>query len=96
MGDQTVARELFDKVLESRGIVALGKRDPVEDVTLDRIDRERYKELIGEGQIWFNMKRRWQSIDMYDGQTVTPASDAVYIVPVPDVEKEYNGSYYEN
>lgn len=94
-GDTDGARDYFDKVLESRGLIPLSQRSPVEEVSLDQIDQERYKEFIGEGQIWFNMKRRWQNISMFDGQSAVQASAAIYIVPIPDAEKEYNMSYYE-
>ena len=59
---------------------------PLETITLQQINEERYKEYIGEGQLFFNMKRLHLPITSYDGTTTYTASK--YVVPIPDIEKE--------
>lgn len=87
-GDYTGALTYFNAVLKSRGLVALDERDPVETLTLERITEERYKEFVGEGQTFFNMKRLNLDIVNTEGQTVT-ASKKVYVVDIPDQEFDY-------
>lgn len=57
-------------------------------LTIERINEERYKEYIGEGQAFFNMKRQNLDILSADGETTHKASSAIYVVPIPDIEKE--------
>lgn len=56
--------------------------------TLQHINDERFKEYIGEGQLFFNMKRLNMDITSYDGATVYKAGKNIYVVPTPDIEKE--------
>jgi hypothetical protein len=49
---------------------------------------ERYKEFVGEGQTFFNMKRQNLAIKSADGKTTFQPSNDIYVVPVPDVEYE--------
>lgn len=72
----------YNKVREHRGLKAL------DSVTLQQINEERYKEYIGEGQLFFNMKRLNQDINSYDNTTIYKASKDIYVVPIPDIEKE--------
>lgn len=62
---------------------------PIEEgtLTLDKISDERYKEFIGEGQSFFNMKRLNLDIKTISGETVA-ASDKIYVIDIP--EEEYN------
>ena len=57
-------------------------------LTIARINDERFKEYIGEGQTFFNMKRLNLPIVSFDGVTTYEASKNIYVVPVPDAEKE--------
>lgn len=57
-------------------------------LTIERINEERYKEYIGEGQAFFNMKRQNLPILSANGETTYEASKAIYVVPIPDIEKE--------
>ncbi|MGN0021848.1 MAG: RagB/SusD family nutrient uptake outer membrane protein [Sphingobacterium hotanense] len=85
----TEAQTYFDAVLKSRGLEGLSERDPALQLTQERIDAERYKEFIGEGQTFFNMKRR--NLDIMSTINVKiPASNAIYVWPIPDAEKEFN------
>ncbi len=74
----------YNQVREHRGLEA------IEDgtLTLDLINEERMKEYIGEGQMFFNSKRLNVPIEGYDG-TMYEASNAMYVVPIPDAEFEY-------
>lgn len=82
------AREYFDKVLESRGLVGLKNRIPSQVLNVNLITEERYKEFIGEGQNFLNMKRL--NLDIVDvNQKLIPASKAVYVFPIPLEETDY-------
>ena len=88
--DYDEALRLFDEVLEHRGL------DPLENwgegrnrLNMEAINSERYRELIGEGQTFFNMKRQNLTIMGVDGETVIQPSKKVYVVPVPDIENDY-------
>jgi len=79
------AREYLDPVLASRGLNPLAERTPEQFPTIEMITKERYKELIGEGQTFFNMKRlHLDIVDVY-GQTVSASSD-IFVWPIPDDE----------
>lgn len=86
--DAEKAREYYDTVIKSRGIVGLKDRLPAVPLTLDLIVSERSKELIGEGQTFFNMKRLNRNITNTQ-QQVVPASKAIYVLPIPLIEFEY-------
>lgn len=87
--DPTAAMGYFNAVLQSRGLDALSDREPALPLTIERISAERYKEFIGEGQSFFNMKRLNSAIINTEGATI-PASNRVYIWPIPFDEIEYN------
>lgn len=72
----------FKAVLSSRGLV------PAKTLSLQEITDERYREFIGEGQTFFNMKRLNLDIENVDGETV-PASEEIYTVRIPDEEFSY-------
>lgn len=57
-------------------------------LTLQHINDERYKEYIGEGMLFFNMKRLNQSIISYDGTVEYKPENGIYVIPVPDSEIE--------
>ena len=78
------ALELYNTVRVHRGLEALvGK-----ELTLELINDERYKEMIGEGQTYFNMKRQNLPILSHDGKTTYEPSAGIYGIPVPDAERE--------
>lgn len=81
----SLATEYFDTVIEHRGLTKLSQRpDPV-TLTQTIINEERYKELWGEGQNFFNLKRQNLQISLPDGGSVMP----VYEIPIPDIESDY-------
>lgn len=75
----------FNEEITSRGLTSLNDETTL---TLDRIYNEYHKELFGEGQMWFNMKRLNKDIVSNKESRTIPASDKVYVVPIP--EEEYN------
>lgn len=76
---------LMQQVYDSRD----ASRDGGGAITIADIDNERYRELIGEGQTFYNMKRRKLPIKSVDGQTDIQPSKAVFTVPVPLIENDY-------
>ena len=85
--DYQKAVDYYNDVITNRGL------DPfdgtgAERLTIDMINTERYKEMIGEGQTFFNMKRQNLSISSYDNSVIYKPEDGIYTVPVPDSEKE--------
>lgn len=93
--DYSAALGYYNAVREHRGLIALEEPKEGEEnaagenlLTIDRINEERFKEYIGEGQTFFNMKRLNLPIVSYDGATTYAASNNIYVVPVPDAEKE--------
>lgn len=90
--DYDEALRLFDEVLTHRGLEPLENWNaPQNRLTMDAINAERYRELIGEGQTFFNLKRQHLPISRYttNGETFIQPSNAIYVVPIPDIENDY-------
>jgi len=85
--DYDKAVDYFDQELSSRGLT--GFRESGRTLTLDNIYNEYCKEMFGEGQIWYNMKRLKKDIVSNRLRQVLPASDTYYVIPIPDEEYEY-------
>ena len=85
--DRSGAAALLAQVRQSRGCT-----EPIDETTdetvMEAIFADSYRELMGEGQTFFAMKRLNRDIRSVRGLTVT-ASDDIYVVPVPDIEYEY-------
>lgn len=76
----------FNAEITSRGLTALQQN---ETLTEDRIYNEYRKEMFGEGQMWFNMKRLNKDIvSNAEAKTIT-ANDEIYVIPIPAEEYEY-------
>jgi len=86
--DPEKARDYFDMVLKSRGLIGLKDRVPAVPITLDLITADRFKEFIGEGQTFFNLKRLNSNILDVQNQTI-PASKSIYVLPIPLEEFDY-------
>lgn len=84
--DYNRALRYFNTEITSRGLPALM---PDQTLTTDRIYNEYRKELFGEGQQWFNMKRLNRDIVSNNQGRVIPASDAIYVLPITDEEYDY-------
>ncbi len=89
--DYQQALQYFDEVLTHRGLTALENRTTGNVLTQELIDLDRYKEYIGEGQLFFNYKRQHLPISSADGSTVYEPSKEMYVVPIPD--NEYSNRY---
>lgn len=88
--DYDEAVRLFDEMLEHRGLEKLANWPAPQNVlTVDAINAERYREFIGEGQTFFNMKRQNLPVSAVDGQTTIAPSKEIFVVPVPDIEFDY-------
>lgn len=85
--DYSKALLYFDTELQSRGVTSLAQRGMT--LTKDIIFNEYRKELFGEGQTWFNMKRLNKDILSNLENRTIPGSDKVYVIPVPEEEFEY-------
>lgn len=86
--DYDAAVEYFDEVLKNRGIDPLAGRTENNLLTQEAINEERFKEFIGEGQTFFNMKRQNLEIESYDSKTTYQPTKGTYVVPIPDIEIE--------
>lgn len=86
--DHAAALGYYNAVREHRGLEPLVMEDENDRLTIEQINDERYKEYIGEGQTFFNMKRQNLPILSYDGKTIYQPGSGIYVVPIPDVELE--------
>lgn len=83
------AAKKLDAVRASRGIeIATEWSVQTQETMLDLINADRYREWIGEGQSFYNMKRQNMTITNQNGEKISP-SNSVYVVPVPDIEYDY-------
>jgi hypothetical protein len=83
--DYDKALKYFNAEITSRGLTSL--RD--DSLTEDIIYNEYHKELFGEGQTWYNMKRLNKDIvSNYESRTI-PANDDIYVLPIPQDEYDY-------
>lgn len=82
------ARDYFDTVISSRGLTPLKERSSGQTLTINHLINERYKEFIGEGQTFYNMKRLNLDFVNVNAQPVQ-ASKAIYVLPIPTEEIDY-------
>ena len=45
--------------------------------------------MFGEGQVWYNMKRLNKDINSNLDVKVIPASEDIYVIPIPQAEFDY-------
>lgn len=83
--DYDKAVEYYNAVITHRGLEEL---EAGTTLTQDMINLERYKEYVGEGQSFFNMKRLNLSIEAVDGKSTYSPSNSIYVIPIPESEKE--------
>lgn len=89
-GDVIGATIYLDSVVSARGMEKFADRLPHINITLSDIMAERRKELIGEGQWWFCLKRSNSPVKL-SGPTgaIIPGSDKIYVLPLPVEEEDY-------
>ena len=84
--DYEHAISLYNTEVKSRGLTPL-RADQA--LSLQRISNEFRKEMFGEGQTWYRMKRLGDDIISNAEQKTVTASNAVYVIPIPTEEYEY-------
>ncbi len=87
--DQDAAWQYFNQIRLNRGIggpyaITSGSQEEL----LDELVKEARKEFYGEGQIFYMFKRLNRNMEALDG-SVIPASNDIYVLPMPDAEVEY-------
>ena len=87
--DYDEAVSVFNEMITHRGLEPLD-RWPAEKsiLTIDAINAERFREFIGEGVTFFNLKRQHLPISAADGTTIAPSKN-IFTVPIPDIEYDY-------
>ena len=85
-GDKEYARDYLDAVVSARGMVKFADRDTGKDITLEDIMNERRKELFGEGQLWFCLKRLNRDIYVHALDATLKGNDRIYTLPLPTEE----------
>ena len=86
--DIAKARSYMDTIMAARGRQALAS-DISEADLLTEIKLEYMREMAGEGQVFYMLKRFFQAFSgNYDASQTgsTSASDARYVVPLPESE----------
>lgn len=87
--DQSIAWGYFNEIRLNRGIGgAYAITDGSQEEMLDELLKEARKEFYGEGQIFYMFKRLNRNMNAIDG-SVIPASNDVYVLPMPDEEIEF-------
>lgn len=76
----------FNTEIQSRGLTALAND---KTLTEDILFNEYHKEMFGEGQVWYNMKRLNKDIISNTESRVIPASNDIYVIPIPEEEYAY-------
>lgn len=84
--DYSKALGYYEAETSSRGIPAL-RAD--QTLTKDMIYNEYHKEMFGEGQVWYNMKRLNKDIESNTELRTIPASEDIYVLPIPQDEYNY-------
>jgi len=84
--DYNKAFNYYNTEIKSRGLTPLASSTTL---TEDMIYHEYHKELFGEGQVWFNMKRLNKDIISNVESRTYPASNDLYVIPIPQEEYSY-------
>lgn len=84
--DYSKALSYYKAETASRGIPALRANQVL---TKDMIFNEYHKEMFGEGQVWYNMKRLNKDIESNVELRTIPASEDIYVLPIPQDEYNY-------
>lgn len=84
--DPSKAKTYFDDVIKSRGLESLA--DSGQELTYERLFRERRKEFYGEGFTWHEMKKKGADIITATGAVLNGKMASTYTLPVPKGELE--------
>lgn len=76
----------FNAETSSRGLSPLTQSVKL---TKERIFNEYHKEMFGEGQVWYNMKRDYSDIKSNLDSKVIPGNEDIYVIPIPQDEFNY-------
>jgi hypothetical protein len=89
-GDINNSASFLNKVRQARGLTALNAAGISSDSLSREIMREYKKEFISEGQTFFYYKRLNKDLREVTLTTAANIPADVYVLPIPDREKEYN------
>lgn len=88
--DQTAALASLNRVRNSRGL------QDIETTLVDTKEKfesemaiERFREMAGEGQVFFALKHYNKSFIKADGVTEVTPTNSVFVLPIPDTETEF-------
>lgn len=88
-GNIDEATKMFDKVIESRGMIPYMERTPSVRIDKDILYNEREKEYFGEGMRWHEMKKEnMEVLSNKDHRYLSP-SDDIYVFPIPEEEFDH-------
>jgi hypothetical protein len=85
----TKAIEYLNTVRTHRGIIDLLPNTLGKSAFMNELVKEARKEFYGESQIFYMYKRLNLDIVAASGQ-IYPASNSIYVFPIPDDETAYN------
>lgn len=85
-GDKEEACVYLDAVVAARGMTKFKDREGKLEISLDDIMDERRKELFGEGQWWFCLKRLNRDVYVHALGATLKGSDKIYTLPLPSEE----------
>ena len=89
--DNTLALQYLNTVRDNRNLPLLQVQDVPDDATLlEYLVREMRKDFIGDGRTFLMHKRLFYDIYTARGETI-PASDNIFVLPIPDDEYEFAG-----
>lgn len=92
--DPIQAIDCFNFIINSRGLRNIDELNPIssKEAFLNAIYADRRKEYFGTGMMFFEAKRQNKDLVDFDNQPVA-ASDEIYVLPWPELEKEYGTAH---
>ncbi len=89
--DLTKATAYLETVRSHRGLQSLPLSISSRTELQDEIEKEYYKEMIGEGQTFYYNKRQNQAVSAYGAYETPTTGPELFTFPMPDDEKTYGG-----
>ena len=87
--DNALALQYLNDVRNNRNL-SLIQTVPDDATLLEYLVREMRKDFIGDGRTFLMHKRLFYDIYTVRGETI-PASDNIFVIPIPDDEYEFSG-----